>query len=505
VRTAIGASRGRLVRALVGEHAALAAGGGLLGALLAAGLVRAFAALAPADLPRVADLGPDWSLVWAAALVTTLVVLVAGVAPAAAATRVAPAAVLGGARQGAGGTAADVRARRLLVGAQVAMALVVLAGAALVGRSLAGLAALDLGMPAADRLALVELVATPPPGGWGDSTAVARWRATVDAVAARTRAAPGVVAVALAVQRPYSGPGGWDVPLTPGDAAPGDAARRPFLNMEVTNGDYLLATGVPLLGGRWLSDAADRREAPRVVALSARAARALFPGVRAAAVVGRRVRAGDQLLTVVGVVGDTRYREFLEPRPSVYFPYAQVESPPSLLVVRTQGDPLAAVGAVRRAAAEVAPAVLAQATGTMRTLAAAPLARPRLLAAVLGDYAVVVVALAVGGLYAVAAGSVAGRRREFGVRSAVGATPGALASLVVGEGLRVAGVGAAVGLGAALAGGRLLAASLYGVAPTDAVTLGLATVALLGVCAAAVFVPARRAAQADPARVLRTE
>ncbi len=522
VRAAVGAGRARLVRALAAEHGALALAGGALGAGLAAGLVRAFAALAPPELPRVADLGLDWSLLGAATLVTTLVVLVAGTGPALAAARVAPAAALGGAREGAGGGAGDVRARRVLVGAQVAMALVVLAGASLVGRSLARLRALDLGLPAADRLALVELVPPAPAGGWDDPAAVPRWRATLDAVLGRVRAAPGVVAVAPAVKPPYSGPGGWDIQLAPDGAAPaaGDSAPRPYLNMEVTNGEYLRATGVPLVAGRWLSDATDRTPgeaarrrppdatpgagAPRAVALSARAAQLLFPGAPARDVVGRTVRAGGDRFTVVGVVGDTRFREFLEPRPSAYFAYGQVASPVTFLAVRTRGDPAAAAAAVRRAAAAVDPALLVQPAGTMRTLAAAPLARPRLLGAVLGAYAAVVVALAVGGLYAVAAGSVAARRREFGVRAAVGATPGALASLVLGEGLRVAAAGAAVGLAAALAGGRLLAASLYGVTPTDAAALGAATAVLLGVSAAAVVVPARRAARADPARVLRS-
>lgn len=507
VRAAIGADRRRLVDALLAEHAVLALAGGAAGAGVAAALVRAFAALAPAELPRLADLAVDGRVLAAAAAVTGLVVLAVGVGPALAASGVAPATVLGGARDSAGGRADDVRARRLLVGAQVALALVVLAGASLVGRSLARLTALDLGMPAVDRLAFVELV--PPESRAHDDSAAnaranARWAATFDGVMARVRVTPGIIAVAPVVRTPFSGATGWDgVLAAEGGAAP-DSAHLPFLNMELTDADYLRATGVPLLRGRWFSDA-DRADAPRVVALSARAARQLFPGQDA---VGRRVYlggAGGERATVVGVVGDTRYREFHEPRPTAYFAYRQSPQSPTVLAVRTQGEPALAGGAVRRAAAGVDPAVLVSAAGTMRTLIAAPLARPRLLAAVLGAYAVVVVALAVGGLYAVAAGSVAARRREFGVRSAVGATPAALAALVVGEGLRVAGLGAAVGLAAALAGGRLLATSLYDVRPTDAVTLGLATVTLLGVCAAAVVVPARRAAHADPARVLRAE
>ena len=500
VRAAIGAGRGRLLRALLVEHAVLALAGGLLGAALAALLVRAFAALAPAGLPRVADLGLAWGPLAAAVALTTLVVLAVGVGPAVAGARVAPAAALGGARAGAGGGTADVRARRLLVGGQVAFAFVVLAGAALVGRSLAGLGALDLGLPAVDRLAFVELV-QPADGAWGDPAARTRWLAALDAVTARVAATPDVAAVAPVVKTPFAGTGGWDGRLEAEGAAPGDSARRPYLNLEVTSPAYLRATGVALRAGRWLADA-DRDGAPPVVVLSARAARALFPGEDA---VGRGVRLGPMRATVVGVVADTRFRDYLEPRPSVYFPHRQFPAAPTVLAVRTRGDPALAVAAVRRAVDAVAPGVLVSAAGTMRTLAAAPLARPRLLAAVLGAYALVVVVLAVAGLHAVVAASVAARARELGVRSALGASPRALRALVLGEGGGVALAGLAVGLAGALAAARLVGAELHGVSPTDPATLAAAAAALLLACAAATLAPARRAARTDPAGVLRAD
>ncbi len=505
VRAAIGARRGRLVRALLLEHALLALAGGVLGAGVAAGAVHAFAALAPAELPRLADLGVDWTLLAAVAGATTLVVLAVGVAPAVAATRVAPAAALGGAREGVGGRAADVRTRRLLVAAQVALALVVLSGASLVGRSLAHLTSLDLGVRSPEQLTFVELVPSTNANARdeGDERArLARWFGQQDAILARVRAAPGVLAAAPVVHEAYAGTAGWDARVEAEGAAAQDSARRPYLNMEITDADYLRVMGTPLLRGRWLA-ASDREDAPPVVVLSARAARALFPDEDA---VGRRVKLwGDRRATVVGVVGDTRFREFVEPRASIYFPYRQVDGGALFLAMRTAGDPAGVVAAVRRAAAEEAPTMLVQAHGTMRARLAEPLARPRLLAGVLGTYAAVVVALAVAGLYAVVAGSVAGRRREFGVRAALGATPRALLTLVLREGLRVAGFGAGVGLIAALAGGRLVATLLHGVTPTDGATLAGAVAALLAVCAAAVLLPARRAAGADPAGELRAE
>jgi predicted lysophospholipase L1 biosynthesis ABC-type transport system permease subunit len=259
---------------------------------------------------------------------------------------------------------------------------------------------------------------------------------------------------------------------------------------------------VPLLRGRWIAES-DRENAPGVIALSERAAQVLFPNQDA---VGRRVRLwGENFRTVVGVVGDTRFREFLEPRPTVFVPYRQFDGGALFLAVRTQTGTGRVVGMVRRAAAEVAPTMLVQNHGTMADRLAEPLSRPRLISAILDAYAIVVVALAIAGLYAVIAGSVASRRREFGVRIAVGATSRALMSLVMAEGMRVAVVGLFVGVLASIAGSRLVAALLYDVAPTDPETIALAVFTLLTVCALAVLLPARRAARTDAARELRAE
>lgn len=507
VRTALGAARGRLVRELLSEYGLLAVAGGAAGAVLAVMTVRAFAALAPQELPRVADLGVDWTLFGAVALVTAVVMLVTGLTPAIAGTRVPPAEALGGAREGAGGRVGDARLRRGLVAAQVALALVVLSGASLVGRSLAHLTALDLGVPEPERLSFVELVpsasqtATPLAA---DSLAarLPRWWGTQEAILERVRGTPGVIAVAPVVQRAFAGAGGWDGRVEAEGAAPGDSAVKPWLNMEITNEDYLRATGVTLVRGRWLAPT-DREDAARVIVLSERAAQLVYPGVDP---VGRRVKLwADKFATIVGVVADTRFREYMEPRPSMYLPYRQFDGGATFLAIRTAVDPVGVAAQVRRIVAEQAPTMIVQDHGTMHTQMALPLARPRLLAGVLGAYALVVVTLAVAGLYAVVAGSVAGRRREFGVRAALGATPRALASLVLGEGARVAAIGAAVGLMVVLAGGKVVAALLYGVTATDPAMLVLSVGVLLLVCLTAVLLPALRAAAADPARELRAE
>ena len=505
VRAAIGGSRGRLAREILTEHLMLAIVGGGLGAVLAATLVRGFVRLAPSELPRIGDLTVDWTLVLAVTAATALVVLIMGVAPALSASRAQPATVLSGARPGAGGGYGDVRTRRALVAAQVAMALVVLVGASLLGRNLMQLNALGLGMSAADHLTIVELVPPAPdnaaPGAANDRTLqLGRWRETLDGITTRLAAAPGIVAVAPVTAPPFAD--GWDGLVSAAGTPADDSSRRPYLNMELTNQDYLRATGIALIRGRWIAES-DREDSPVVVALSDRAARTLFPDREA---LGERVNLWEgRQGTVIGIVADSRYREFLEPRPTIYFPHRQFDAGVSFLAVRSAGDPANVVPTIRRVVAATAPSVLLQERGTMRALLAGPLARPRVLAAVMASYALIVVALAIAGLYGVVAGSVATRRREFGVRAALGATPAALTTLVLGEGLVVALLGAVVGLLVALAGSGWMRAVLYGVAPSDPFTLAAATIAILTVCAMAVALPAWRAGRVDPATELRGE
>lgn len=507
VRAAIGAAPRRLMRALFGEHALLAALGGMVGAALAATLIGVFAAFAPAELPRVAEVGVDWSLVVAAIASTSLVVVTVGIAPALAASRVPPAESLGAAHVGAGGTTHDVTVRRTLVAAQIALSLVVLAGASLVGKSLHRLTSLDLGIPTAAHLAFFEIVV--PSHVFDNATgnedpvrAIRRWRTTQTQILERIGATPGITAVAPVSATPFAGVGGWDGRLAAEDAAPSDSARRPYLNLEVTNEDYTRVTEVPLIRGRWIASS-DVEGSPPVVVLSERAAQILYPGTDA---IGRRVKGwSDTLATIVGIVRDTRYRDYIDPRPTVYIPYRQFDAGALYLAVRATVDPATLVTAVRTAVRESAPSLLVQERGTIRTLMAAPLARPRIVAAVLALFAVVVVLLSVAGLYAVVAGSVGTRRREFSVRAALGATPGGLASLVLREGMVVAAAGVVMGLAGAMSGARLLSALLYDVSPTDPWTLVVVVAGLLGICAFAVSLPALRAAHADPARDLRTE
>jgi predicted permease len=504
VRTALGAGRRRLMRDLLGEVSVLAVAGGTLGVLGAAAVLRLFVALAPATIPRLHQVTLDASLLAAVVSVTVVVVAVVGLAPALVAARTDPASVRGTSREAVGIHSANARVRRPVVAAQVAMALVVTIGAIQGMRSLMRQRALDLGLARAGSLAFVEL--TFPYAGEvprnRQAEALEGWRAAMESIMDRVRATPGIAGVAPITAAPFAGPGGWDGQVGPADLALGDSARRPYLNMEITNADYLSVTGVPLRQGRWIT-ADDRDSSPRVVVFSEGAARLLFPDRDA---VGQRVALWAGLTaTVVGIAGDTRFREFLLPRPTVYFPFRQFDNATLHLAVRSAMEPQQAVGEVRRAVSGVNPGVLVHDAGTMNRYMDQALARPRLLAVVLMSYGAVIILLAITGLYAVVAGGVVARRREFGVRAALGATPRLLHAMVLREGLRVVLPGAVAGLGIAFFISRWSASLFYGIAPADVVTPTVSTVALMGLCALAITVPAWRASRANPARVLRSE
>ncbi|MBK8247755.1 MAG: ABC transporter permease [Gemmatimonadetes bacterium] len=504
VRTALGAGRRRLARHLLGEVGVLAALGGLLGVVGSVAVLRLFVALAPTTIPRLDQVTPDVTLLAAVLVTCGVVVALVGLAPVLVVARTDPSTVLGNAREGVGTHAAHVRVRRLVVSAQVAMALVVLLGAMHGVGSLSRQRALDLGLSQPDALAFAEL--TFPHAGEvprnQEGAALEKYRSTMESILERVKAAPGVTGVAPITATPFAGPAGWDGRLTPVDAAPEDTTRRAYLNMEVTNADYLAVAGLPLRGGRWI-EAGDRESVPRVVVLSEGGARLLFPGRDA---VGQRVALWAGLTaTVVGVVGDTRFREFLVPRPTVYFPFRQFDNATLFLAVRTAMEPALAAGVVRQAVAEVNPGILVHDAGTMTRFMDRALARPRLLAAVLSAYGVVIILLAITGLYAVMAGGVVARRREFGVRAALGATPRRLHAMVLKEGLGVVLPGVVAGLFISTSLARWAASLFHGVDVTGMVTPVAAAGCLLGVCVLATSIPAWRAARADPARELRAD
>jgi hypothetical protein len=258
-----------------------------------------------------------------------------------------------------------------------------------------------------------------------------------------------------------------------------------------------------LVRGRLITDE-DRAGAPPVVVIGESLARHYWPGMDP---IGKRFKSPDGWMTVVGVVRDTRYRNFREPRPSMYIPLAQSFFPvaPTTLVVATEGSPLSIVATLRRAIREIAPGVSIASAAPMESYIAESLAQPRLDALLLALFAGAAVTLAAVGLFGVMAAAVRQRTREIGVRVALGATPNDILLMVLGRALAIAGAGAFAGLLAAVASTQALRALLFGVSPTDLTTLGAVCLALLLVALTAAYLPARRAQRVDPMLALRAE
>jgi len=233
-------------------------------------------------------------------------------------------------------------------------------------------------------------------------------------------------------------------------------------------------------------------------------ARAFWPGKDP---LGERIRAffGGPL-EVIGVVGDVRYREIgVPPPPAIYFPLSVYPTPNMSLVLRAAGDPLAQLGTVREALRAIDPAVPISDARPMKDVLAASLAQERFSALLIGGFALAAMGLAVLGLYGVISFGVARRNREIGVRLALGAAPRTVVAMVLREGVTMAGLGLLLGLGGALALGRLLSSLVYQVSPSDPLTLGAVAAVLLAVAVVASLVPARRAMRVDPVSALRQD
>jgi putative ABC transport system permease protein len=284
-----------------------------------------------------------------------------------------------------------------------------------------------------------------------------------------------------------------------------DVARNPALTYELATPRYFGTFGIRLLRGRLFTDA-DRAGALAVAILSETAAKYYWPGTDP---IGKRLERGkSDFVTVVGVVQDTHYRDLRNPRPSIYFPLRQSEFPsfaPTTLIVATVGPSADAVRAITAAVSEAAPGIAVASAAPFESFVAGTLAQPRLNALLLALFAGAALILAAVGLFGVVATTVRQRTREIAVRVALGATPADLRRMVLTHALSLVVTGAALGVLATLVTTRALRSLLFGVSPTDAVTLAAVCALLLGVALVAAFLPARRAQRIDPMLALRAE
>jgi putative ABC transport system permease protein len=506
IRKALGAARGRVLRQLLAESALLAGLGVLVGLGFAAACFGYLTRLLPVTLPASATLALDWrvlALTMAAALLT---VLLFGTGPAFAAARRDFSAAFGRAVGAHGG-----RARRLrtsLVVAEIALTVVLLAGAGLLLRSYTALLAVDPGFETQGRL-LVDTPLSPsryPTAAERDSF--------YHRVLERVRALPGVESAGYTNSAPLVIKGGRSVTFVEGRPRPTDAELFRFItqNRGISAG-YFETLGVPLVSGR-LIDAGDTRDAPRVAVINEAMVRSHWPDEDP---IGKQFRFGlggiENVFTIVGIVGDMRQDGLdMPPFPEVYAPLDQLGELgnfnlmwPQQLVVQTSSDPLAFGPSVRRAIWDIDADQPVSQIRAMSAVLDAELANRNLQLTLIGAFALIALLLAAVGLYGTLSYTVSQSTSEIGLRMALGAAEHTVVGSVVRSALGAALLGIGVGLAAALALTRLIASFLYNVSPTDPVTGAAVAGVLLLVAALAAFFPARRAARIDPAVSLRAE
>jgi putative ABC transport system permease protein len=496
IRAGLGARPWRVVRQLLTESLLLAISGGAAGLLLARRLVELLLAIAPDNLPRAYDIRLDARVASFTLLVSLLTGVVFGLLPALQASKID----LGETLKEGGRDAAGLLRRRLrgfLVVSEVALAFVLLIGAGLLIRSFARLTEIDPGLDPRGVLTMDILL---PYAKYKDGRSVTFFQQTLE----RVRALPGVEAASTVSPLPLSGAHGSGGFSIEGRPSPTEQAFN--AGFRTISPDFFKTFRVPLIKGRLVAES-DSAEAPPVVVVNESLARNYFANEDP---LGKRITLpfDPRPHEIVGVVGDVKHSALdEEAKREMYFPMAQARFPPILLslAVRVSGDPMQMVAVVRGQVWAEDKDLPIFNIETMERLMAKSVAPRRFNLLLLGVFALAGLALAGVGLYGVMSYTVTQRTREIGVRMALGAQTGDVLRLVIGEGMKLALIGALLGLGGALALTRLLKTLLFEVSATDPLTFIVIAAALIIVALLACWVPARRAASMDPLVSLRVE
>lgn len=497
VRTALGASRLRLVEQSITELLPLIALGTVLGLLLAAWLLQALAQLLPANLPRTEAIGIHIPVLGFTALVVALVTAVVGVLPAIHSARASVSSAIAELSRGSTSARRRTRLRDLLVVGQIATTLLLLVGATVLMRSFLAVRQVSPGFDANSVLsAHLAVPRSKYPRPVDVATLYSR-------ILDRVQALPGVVAAGMVNRLPLGGGN-----QTGGVAVDGvEPGRVPSVETRTVTPDYFRALRIPIQDGRTFG-ASDTEDAAKVAIIDESLARALWPGQSP---IGRRIRESTDppdapWNTVVGVVGHIRHSTLEEEsRPQVYWDYRQRGQDRMALVVKTRSQPAALMKSIATAVRSVDPEQPLYDVRTLDDVVDRSLGQRRFQMLVLGGFAMVALVLASVGTYGVIAYGVGQRLREFGVRIALGATRRDVLGLVLARGGALFGAGALIGVVLAGATVRVLATLVYGVGPRDAVSFVAATLVLFLVSIAACYVPARRASRVDPSVALRSE
>jgi len=520
LRAALGAGRGRLVRQLITESLVLGLAGGLLGLVLASWGVAALRTVVPANAPRMSEVRVDFMVLAHTFILSLLTGLFFGLAPAWHVLRTDLRERLNEAGRGTSGSGRSRHLRAGLVVSEFALAVLLLVGAGLLIRSFSRLLEVSPGFQTQH---LLTMDLSLPEKAYSDGSPVQNFYAQL---MARVKSLPGVQTAGAVSQMPlgdsYSSgsvffedssvAGVADMPRYP------DMGNLPYLEIDqrAATPGYFEAMQIPLVRGRLLNER-DNANAPLVAVVDTDFARRLWPHSDA---IGQRVALdtvpnvmplAPRWRTIVGVVGHVKhYGLDSEGREQIYTPHAQPQfgsfSPRTMsLAVRTPLDPGSVTSAIREQVSAVDRALSLYNVATMDQLVSNSVAQPRLNLSLLSAFAALALALAAIGVYGVMAFAVTERRQEFGIRMALGASSRDVLRQVILEGGRLAALGLVLGLIAALALTRYMGSLLFGVKPTDTLTLGLATALLAFIALAACYVPARRATRVDPMVALRYE
>jgi putative ABC transport system permease protein len=505
LRAAIGASRGRLVRLFLTESLVLALAGAVVGVLVAVLSVKALIAGSPVHIPRADAVGIDATVLVFATLVAAFTALAFGLVPALLTSR---AELQDALKDGSKGSGAHGRAlRSALVVAEVALAVILLAGAGLLVRSVARMLRVDTGVdPAFTITADMQL----PDAAYREWERVDQFYSSLTrAVSAR----PGIVAAGTTTFLPLET--GWRIPYLVVGAAPVPPGDEPTAQFHSADSGYFAAVRAPVVRGRAFS-ARDVAATTPVVIVNETLARRLWPNedpigkrirttVRNIGPLAHRLVPGDEH-EVVGVVRDIRNTSLRdEPEPAMYFAIGQFPARKMHLVVRGRGDPAELTAIIRDEVRRLDPTLPLGDVKPMSRVLQAVVDPPRFLMMLLGAFALLALALAAVGIYGMLSYAVSHRRREFGIRLALGARPSGVLGLIVREGLTLVLVGCAIGVAATFLAGRSLSGFLFQVRPWDAATLGVVLAVVIMVATLACLVPGRRAAGEDPARALRAD
>ncbi len=495
LRTALGASRWRILRQMITESLLLSVLGGALGALLATWGVKVLVTLSEDSLPRTANVKIDATVLAFTLLISLVTGLLFGLAPA---LRTMKLNLIDSLKDGARGGAESTlrnRTRSLLVVFESAVAVMLLIGAGLLVRSLIALQHVDPGFDSNNVLTFrVDLSRKK----YDKTDQAANFFQQLET---RVGGLPGVETVGLITELPLSGQPN-DVPFTVEGRPPVKPGEEFDADFRRVNQNYFSALKIPLLRGRNFTEQ-EVRQSDNVTIVSQQLVDEVFPNEEA---LGKRLvtTIGDETFEIIGVVGDIRHRSLQEqPFPAMYFPTRNIGW--TNFVIRTQGDPLSLVSGVRKEVQALDPDQPIAAIRTMQDWVDSSVAAPRYRTTLLALFAALAVILAATGIYGVMSYSVAQRTHEIGVRMALGARRVDVLKLVVRQGMMLALVGVVLGLGGAYALTRVMSSLLFEVTEKDPLTFGAVAGLLIAVSFIACFVPARRATKVDPLQALRYE